>query len=310
MTVYTQPFVYLNTPCAVALGYFDGVHRGHTQVISAAVECARKNGIKSVVWTFDTSPKTYFSKEAIKEITSSENKKALFERLGVDILITFPFDSSVSGTSCEDFVNNVLKEMLKAQTVFCGFNYSFGAGGKGNAEALKALCEKQNISVNIIQPVTADGDVISSSRIRSLISEGNVEQAAILLGRPFGISGKVISGRRLGRRLGFPTVNQQMPENITLPKFGVYITKTPVDGNEYYGITNIGTKPTVNGDGVGVETNLFGFEGDLYEKDITVFLLRFLREEKKFGSVEELKAQIALDRQKAENYIKNEKEAY
>ncbi len=300
MTVFTCPFTELNRPSAVALGYFDGVHIGHRQVISAANGYAKENGINAVIWTFENSPKSAFEK---KKISDENEKKRIFESLGTDVLITFPFEENVRSLECEEFVIKVLKKCLKAKKVFCGFNYSFGAGGKGTPETLKELCRKYDIETEIIPPVMLDGEAVSSSRIRRLIEEGGVENACRLLGRPYCLTGEIIDGKKLGRTIGFPTANMLIPDEMTVPADGVYLTATVVDGKKYYGITDIGTKPTVGTHRRGAETFIFDFDGDIYGKTVKTEFIKYLRGEKKFSTLDELTAQISKDSENARRII-------
>ena len=298
MIVFTEPFVQIKGKTAVALGFFDGVHVGHKAVIENAVKYSRENNIPSVVWTFLNSPK-----KASLSITDNDERKALFEALGVDILIAFPFSEDVKGLTKDKFVNTVLKENLNAQKVFCGFNYSFGAGGKGTPEELKQLCEKQEISVEISKEISVDGETVSSTRIREYIENGFPEKASRLLGRPYSISGTVTNGKKLGRTLGFPTANVHIPENKVFPKDGVYLTVTSFEGKSLYGITNIGTNPTVDEKIRRAENFIFDFCEDIYGKEIKIEFLRFIRGEKKFDSVESLAEQVKKDIETAKSYI-------
>ncbi|MBO5981880.1 MAG: bifunctional riboflavin kinase/FAD synthetase [Clostridia bacterium] len=298
MIIFTEPFVQIKGKSAVALGFFDGVHVGHKAVIENAVKYSRENNIPAVVWTFLNSPK-----KASLSITDNDERKAFFEALGVDILIVFPFSDDVKGLTKDKFVNTVLKENLNAQKVFCGFNYSFGAGGKGTPEELKQLCEKQDISVEISKEISVDGETVSSTRIREYIENGFPEKASRLLGRPYSISGTVTNGKKLGRTLGFPTANVQIPENKVFPKDGVYLTVTSFEGKSLYGITNIGTNPTVDEKIRRAENFIFDFGEDIYGKEIKIEFLRFIRGERKFDSVELLAAQVKKDIETAKSYI-------
>ena len=303
MEVFGLPFTQLNTETAVALGFFDGVHTGHRAVISQTVKYAKDNGLKAVVWTFDDSPKSVFSGLDIPVITTAAEKQKLFEEMGVDILISFPFDERVQKLKCADFTEEILNKCLKAKKVFCGFNYSFGAGGKGTPELLKKLCKDKSIETEILAPVEKACGTISSSRIREMIENGDVSKARELLGRPYSIYGTVNHGKKLGRTIGFPTVNQVIESKKVTPKDGVYLTQVCFDGNVYYGITDIGVKPTVGTHARGAETYIFEFEDDLYGKNIKIEFLEYLRGEKKFLSVEQLKTQISCDEQKAKDIL-------
>lgn len=298
MTVYNAPFVKLNGKTAVALGFFDGVHEGHKAVINAAVKYSRENNIPAVVWTFINSPK----KTALS-ITDNDERKALFEAQGVDILIAFPFSEDVKGLTKDEFVNTVLRNCLNAEKVFCGFNYSFGAGGKGTPEELKKLCESQGISVEISDEISVQGETVSSTKIREYIENGFPEKAGRLLGRPYSINGTVSHGKKLGRTLGFPTANIKIGENKVIPKDGVYFTVTEFEGKRFYGITNIGTNPTVEDTQRRAENFIFDFDGDLYGKEIKIEFLKYIRGEKKFDSVETLAKQVKKDIETAKGYM-------
>ncbi len=284
-------------PRAVALGIFDGVHLGHRAVImnSAGVELPEGGRAFSTVFTFSKLPPV---KENPKELMSLEQKKAVFKGLGVDELILADFEI-MRDLAPEQFVNEILKDRLDARRVCCGFNYRFGKDGAGDAETLRRLCQPLGIEVVIVPPVEVGGEPVSSTRIRRLIENGEMEQAAKLLGRPFTLDIEVAMGQKLGRLLGVPTINQVLPDNFIRPKFGVYISCAEVEGVARFGITNIGIRPTVGADKPLAETWIIDFEGDLYGKRVPVTLVKFLREEKKFGSVEELKQQILSDAGKA-----------
>lgn len=298
MTVYNAPFVKLNGKTAVALGFFDGVHEGHKAVINAAVKYSRENNIPAVVWTFINSPK----KTALS-ITDNDERKALFEAQGVDILIAFPFSEDVKGLTKDEFVNTVLKDCLNAEKVFCGFNYSFGAGGKGTPEELKKLCESQGIFVEISDEISVQDETVSSTKIREYIENGFPEKAGRLLGRPYSINGTVSHGKKLGRTLGFPTANIKIGENKVIPKDGVYFTVTEFEGKRFYGISNIGTNPTVEDTQRRAENFIFDFDGDLYGKEIKIEFLKYIRGEKKFDSVETLAKQVKKDIETAKGYM-------
>ncbi len=300
MTVFNEPFVKLNGKTAVALGFFDGVHEGHKAVINAAVKYSRENNIPAVIWTFVNSPK----KTALS-ITDNDERKVIFEALGVDTLIAFPFSGDVKGLTKAEFVNTVLRDCLNAEKVFCGFNYSFGAGGKGTPEELKKLCESQGISVEISEEISVQGETVSSTKIREYIENGFPEKANALLGRPYSINGAVSHGKKLGRTLGFPTANIKICENKVLPKDGVYFTVTEFEGKRFYGITNIGTNPTVEDKQRRAENYIFDFNGDLYGKEIKIKFLSFIRGEKKFDTVELLAEQVKKDIQTAKSYIQH-----
>jgi len=204
-----------------------------------------------------------------------------------------PFDRNLMATPWADFLSDLTES--GACGFVCGSDFRFGAGGRGTAERLAAYCEEQDLPYAIVPQQMLDGERVSSTHIRSLIAEGKMEAAVRFLGHPHMLSGKVISGKQLGRTIGIPTANLVLPEGLLAPKFGVYACKAYVEGSAYLAVTNVGTRPTVSGEGVTVEAHLLDFDGDLYGKNITLAFYNFLRPEQKFDSLDALKAQIAED---------------
>ncbi len=295
-------------PSAVALGCFDGVHLGHRAVIDTAVKKAHDAGRLAVVFTFDSSPRNYFAPNSVPQLTDRATKISLIETMGVDVLVCHPFDETIATTSAEDFFEKILVGALGAKEIVCGYNYSFGAKGRGNAELLRQWCDSAGIGLTALEPITANGTPVSSSAIRSALENGNIEEANAALGRAYSIRSTVLDGQHLGRRLGFPTLNQKLSAALATPKHGVYLSRTTVgetSDSAHFGITNVGTRPTVGSDFISAETHLFDFSGDLYGKQITVELLAFLRAEHKFSSVDELSAQVHSDIEIAKNMANN-----
>lgn len=281
----------------IAIGAFDGIHLGHRALISKAVEEAKKNGGKSVVFTFLNHPMEIINSEkAPRLINSLEEKKHIIESLGVDYLIMQPFTEEFSNKTPKEFVKEILKEILNAKEVFVGFNFSFGKGGNGTVESLKNLAQHENIKVNVKEAVKLEEKIISSTYIRQLLSKGNLSVANRCLGQPFLIMGEVEHGRKLGRVLGFPTANLKILNKI-YPPFGIYGGKIKIEGEEEFrdAVINIGKNPTLKPDEKSIEVHILDFNKDIYGKKIYVFLLEFLREEKKFGSMDELKETIKND---------------
>ena len=293
-----------NTPCVVALGCFDGVHLGHASVISNAKLEAERRGLPCCIWSFSEPPKRYYAPELVDILTPSETKHKLIENLGVDIYVSVEFDEKIASISPEDFFNNILLKNLKAACIVCGFDFTFGKGGKGNSDMLRKLCQANSIDFVSLLPVNINNQAVSSSIIRKLLADGRAEEAATLLGRPYSIKSKVVEGKRLGRDLGFPTINQKIDKGICLPLNGVYLTEVTFDDKSYYAITNIGTQPTVDGKEIISETNIFDFSDDLYGKEVEVKFLKFIRGVRKFESIEKLKQQVHSDIQKAKEIIK------
>ncbi len=280
---------------SIALGTFDGVHLAHQAVINEAVN----SEYTPAVFTFNQSPSGIINGEKIGAIATKETKAKLLENLGIKLLFCPDF-LSVKDLSPEDFVK-LLKEKLGAKKITCGFNFRFGLGGKGNPQILKQLCKKNKIELKVIPPILVGDEPVSSTRIRKYIENGELEKARELLGHNFSFEFEVTSGNHLGSTWDIPTINQVFPNNFIVPKKGVYASKTIIDGKEYKSITNIGLKPTVGSDNVSAETNIFDFSGDLYGAEITVVIYYFIRPERKFEDLEELKRAILNDI----DYVKN-----
>ena len=278
---------------AVALGYFDGLHLGHVGVISAALA---QLDMKPAVFTFNcdtTLPKFRLP----EDIISFENKCELMQRVGVEYLYAPDF-AEVCGFPAEDFIREILVKRLNAGFACCGTSFRFGKNGSGDPEKLAEIGARYGIKVEVVADVCDGGVPISSTHIE-LIRRGEVAEANRLLGYDLWYRLPVIHGNHIGRSLSFPTINQVIPQTNIIPKFGAYKSFVSIDGRNYHGVTNIGVKPTVEnrGDGSGavMETHIIGFDGDLYGQRISVSLVDFIRPEKKFSSLEELKAQIAAD---------------
>ena len=278
----------------VALGFFDGVHRGHRAVIGSCI--AEKGSSPCVVLTFRESPAKALGRPTPTLLTDNEKKAELLAQIGVDEVIFADFNT-VKDLSPQAFVTAILRDKLHAEKVTCGFNYHFGQGGAGDTALLTKLCEEQGIAVEVKEPVFCDGEQISSSLIRRCIADGRIEKANNLLGYPYAIEGAIDSGNHIGSAMGFPTVNIPIGEGLTVPRYGVYASAITIDGRRYRGATNIGVHPTVGAHDVPLcETFLLDFGGgDLYGKKATCELTAFVREEKRFASMDELGAQIKKD---------------
>ena len=290
-------------PCAVALGNFDGVHKGHQQLINKAVRAAQRHGIKSAVFTCSNHPKSMLpGNKEVKNIIYQEEKIALIEKLGVDYLFNIKFTKEIQTMDPVDFIRKLLYGKLMAAETFCGFNYRFGYKAAGNIKLLREEGKRLGIRVNVIDPVIIDGEVVSSTLIRSLIRSGDVDECAKYLGRNYDIGGEVVVGNRLGKKLGFPTSNIMIDETMVTPPNGVYITYCIYNGIKYPSVTNVGVKPTVGTYKKNMETHIFNFNKELYGKHIKIEFLKMTRDEVKFGSVDELSAQIARDCRQAKEY--------
>lgn len=292
-----------NEPFSVVLGCFDGVHEGHRQVLRAGVEAAKKLNCRTAVLTFDKPVRAFFAPESVSLISSDDSKLRFFEELGISVCVSLPLTSEILSIDAQDFIEEIVIKKLGAVHVCCGYNYTFGKGARGNAVMLEEICKKHGIGISVVPEYRVDGLSVSSSEIRSLISGGDVKTAAALLGYPYSITSDVVSGQHLARKLGFPTVNVLPEKDMLLPKNGVYLTKTSFDGFSYYGITNVGIRPTVDTGILCAETHMFDFEGDVYGKRITTEFIEFVRSEKKFSSIEEMAAQVRADIEKAKQIL-------
>ncbi len=307
ITVYTDKI----TPCderlaaarservAVALGNFDGMHCGHMSLVRHVTKYAAENGLKSAVWSFDT----YAPKNGAAAITTPEKRAEILESCGIDLLFLSDFNE-IRDYDCEKFVREILVGSCRAVMACCGFNFSFGKNASGDATELKRLCKRYGCEVVVADEVKSDGITVSSSLIRSSIAEGDVERARSLLNRPFSVKLTVLHGKKIGRTLGFPTVNQEFPPSTVVPKNGVYICRAVVRGKKYPACACVGTRPTLNGQGVNCETHIIGCDEQLYGEQVEIEFYKYLRDEIKFDSLDDLKAEIAENVEQTKEYFK------
>lgn len=285
----------LTQPSAVSIGKFDGIHRGHKQLLDSIIR-KKEEGMQAVVFTFDPPPAVFFGKHPVRSVTTREEKRRIFERMGIDVLIEFPLTDETAAMSPEEFVESILVDKMCMSYVAAGTDVSFGAGGRGDHAMLVSLGRRYGFKVEILDKICLGGREISSSFVREELEKGNMERVAELIGAPYSITGTVVHGKRLGRTIGMPTVNLIPDTDKLLPPNGVYYSQVSYRGNHYRSISNIGCKPTVSNENVmGVETYLYDFKEDIYGKDIIVNLFSFKRPEMKFASLEELKAQMQKD---------------
>lgn len=297
----------LHKPSAAAIGKFDGIHRGHQSLLRHVLE-QKEKGLQAVVFTFDPSPATFFSGESLPELTTKREKRRLFEELGIDVLIEFPLNAGTASMEPERFIEEILAGRMKTAYIAAGEDISFGKAGKGDAALLERMAGRFGYRTQIIEKVCLDGVEISSSYVREVIKAGDMEKAERLIGEAYSVSGVVAHGKKLGRRLGMPTVNLLPEKEKLLPPYGVYFSEVSVGERVYKGTTNVGCRPTVGGEKqVGVETYLYDFAQDIYGKEIAVRLFSFHRPEKKFESVEALKKQMAADIAQGRYYHRREK---
>ncbi|MDO4284233.1 MAG: riboflavin biosynthesis protein RibF [Eubacteriales bacterium] len=290
----------IEEPTAVAIGKFDGVHLGHRKLL-AALERKKKEGLRSTVFTFDPSPAIFFSGGKGAELTVQAEKRVLFERLGVDILVEFPLNAQTAATPPENFVREILAGRLHAEFLAAGSDLSFGDKGAGDFALVRRLADSCGYTSRTIRKVRVGDEIVSSTKIRSYVEAGQMEEAAAMLAEPYFFLGEIVHGNEIGRTLEIPTINQRPAEHKLLPPFGVYYSRVEIDGKEYAGMTNIGIKPTVQRSGEGesspvtVETYLYDFRGDLYGRTARTCLLTFRRPERRFSGLEELRETMARD---------------
>ncbi len=274
-----------NDECALCLGVFDGVHRGHRSLIEKTVCVAEKKGIKAAALTFLSK----FEKDKIYPL---ETRIKLMKKCGIEKLYVVDFTKRFKNLSPTEFVDEYIVNYLKAKEVICGFDYRFGKGAKGDTKTLYDLSEGR-YNLTVMPPVTIMGETVSSTLIRKCLKEGNIKKANIMLGSPYEFEGTVRKGRQIGRTINFPTANVMLKyENIPI-KCGVYASQVCYDNKKYYGITNIGCAPTVRNSNVIItETHIMDFCEDIYNKNLTIELIDFIRDEKKFRDISELKEVI------------------
>lgn len=290
----------------LALGNFDGVHRGHQSLIKRAVDCKKEGGEISAAFIFEPHPAQLLTPDHMPLLLSTPQRKAwLLENMGLDLLIYNRFTRDIASLSPEQFVRHFLMEQLNVKEVFVGFNFSFGFKGQGTPETLKQLGEQYNFAVHIIEPVTVDGELVSSSTIRQALEEGKITQAARMLGYDPILDGVVVEGERRGRQLGFPTANVGVEKNYNIPAKGVYAARAEVNGHTYNAVVNIGSKPTFHEEyPISVEAYLFDFDGDIYGQPISLSFVERIRDEKRFDSLDALVAQIKKDSEVAKTLLK------
>lgn len=287
--------IQLKEETAAAIGKFDGIHIGHRRLLEEILS-QKQDGLRACVFTFDPPPAVLFGRSDEKELTTKEEKRLLFQRMGVDILIEFPLNKRTAATPPEDFAREILAGQMQVRFLAAGTDLSFGARGAGDAALLQRLGPELGFEVRTIEKVCLEGEEVSSTRVRSKVEAGDMEAVERLLGMPYMIAGKVVRGKQIGHRLGFPTVNILPEGRKLLPPNGVYFSKVRHKGKLYRAISNVGYKPTVTEERVmGVESYLYDFEEELYGEPVEVYLCAFRRPERRFDSVEALRGQLQAD---------------
>lgn len=287
-----------------ALGFFDGVHVGHRALLRTCRHLADEHRCSAGVITFTTHPDALVLGKAPALINTPTDRKRLLEEFSVDAVVELPFDRRLMTMPWQDFLRLLTTEYGAAGLV-CGTDFRFGCGGAGNARLLQTACREAGLPCAVVSEQKIDGITVSSTYIRSLLEAGKLEEAVRFLGHPHVLTGTVISGRKLGRTLGIPTANLEIPAGVICPKHGVYACKALVDNGEYLAVTNIGNRPTVGGHHITVEPWLLDFEGDLYGKELTLEFYSYLRPEQAFPSLEALQAEIRKNAEETRKFFQD-----
>ena len=292
----------IKEPTAISLGKFDGIHRGHELLLEELMH-QKKKGLATVVFTFDIPPRKTICDEEQKVLTTNEEKMHMFATFGIDYLIECPFTPEVMNMEAECFIEMLVKQ-LSVKCIVAGEDFCFGHNRRGNYKMLQEYAKKLSYEAVIFPKMKEEEREISSTYVREEIEKGNIELANKLLGYPYFISGTVKHGNQIGRTIGFPTINLIPAKQKLLPAYGVYITKVLIDGIVYHGITNVGKKPTIEGQNpVGIETHILDFNQDVYEQNVVVTFIKRIREERKFENLDALLEQMRKDANTARYYF-------
>jgi riboflavin kinase / FMN adenylyltransferase len=290
--IVDSPKTRILAPCAIALGNFDGLHLGHQTVLQPIL---KNSSSYPTVVSFTPHPREFFTGEKRQLLTPLAEKVQVLESLGIKQLVLLPFSTELASLSPSDFVKQIVVKKLQAKSISVGQDFYFGYRRQGTAKDLLNICSQFQIPVEIVHLKNCEKGRISSSLIRQALGEGNVPQAGQMLGRPYSLTGRVIVGQQVGRKLGFHTANLQVAPDKLLPRLGVYCGWVHLDGASLAAVMNIGYRPTIEGKTISVEIHLLDWSGNLYDRVLTMDLLQFLRPEQKFNSLDELKHQIAID---------------
>ena len=292
-------------PTVLTIGTFDGVHLGHQKIIERVVTTARQEGLLATIFTFFPHPRMVVQHDkSLKLILTLEEKKQLLQRLGVDLLVVQPFNEAFAQLTAEEFVSTILVQHLNVKKVIIGYDHRFGRNRTANISDMRLFGEKYGFAVEEISVQEVDEVSVSSTKIREALNKGDVTTAEHYLGTPYSLTGTVVHGLKLGRTLGYPTANIQVTEDYKLiPKDGVYAVYSYIGERKVYGMMSIGKNPTIEGKGASIEVYFFDFNGDLYDRELTIYFLKYLREERKFSSVALLKKQLQDDETTARKAI-------
>ena len=292
-------------PTVLTIGTFDGVHLGHQKIIERVVATARQEGLLATIFTFFPHPRMVVQHDkSLKLIHTLEEKKQLLQRLGVDLLVVQPFNEAFAQLTAEEFVSTILVQHLNVKKVIIGYDHRFGRNRTANIDDMRLFGEKYGFAVEEISVQEVDEVSVSSTKIREALNKGDVTTAKHYLGTPYSLTGTVVHGLKLGRTLGYPTANIQVTEDYKLiPKDGVYAVYSYIGARKVYGMMSIGKNPTIEGKGASIEVYFFDFNGDLYDRELTIYFVKYLREERKFSSVALLKKQLQDDETTARKAI-------
>lgn len=295
------------SPCrpVATVGVFDGVHRGHWGIIKSLVASAHEKNCESVVITFNPHPRLVLGNASeVRLLQSLDEKLDRFKEAGVDVVVVIPFDASFAGTDPADFIKSVLVDKIHVSKIITGHDHMFGHGRQGDFAMLEDLGKKNDFGVEQVAAIEHCGRMVSSSAIRNSIAEGDMILANCMLGYQYSIKGKVVRGNQIGKLIGFPTANIQLPDTHKLiPANGVYASLVKWNGNIYKGMSNIGTRPTIDANRLTIEVNIFDFDEEIYNETLTLYFVHRTRDEKKFGGLEQLKEQLALDQYMVRNLL-------
>ena len=294
-------------PTVVTIGTFDGVHIGHKKIITRLVSTGKQEGLKSVILTFFPHPRMVLQKDSsIKLINTISERRDILESVGLDYLLIKEFTQEFSRLTAKDFVKQLLVDKLNAKKIIIGYDHRFGRNRNADIEDLKRFGEIYDFEVEEISAQDINDVSVSSTKIRKALNEGDIEKANTYLGYNYMLTGRVIKGKGLGKKLNYPTANIHIDADYKLiPKQGAYIVKSEIDNKTVYGMMNIGTNPTVNGEKESIEVHFFNFNKDIYDRTLQIGLLKRIRDEQRFESVDMLKIQLERDKETALTYIAN-----
>ena len=307
LTIRNTKHFRIESPTIVTIGTFDGVHLGHQKILSRLQQLKQRHGLKTVVLTFEPHPRKILDPDNkdLKLLTLIDEKLDMLENYGVDVAVVYPFDKDFSNIEAVDYIETILLKSLQVKYLVIGYDHHFGRKRGGNISLLQELKGRYNYEVEEIDALDIDKSAISSSRIRRSLEQGHINMANNFLGHNYFLYARVIHGKKLGRTIGYPTANLQIDsQDKLIPKKGVYFVSVVVKGNAYYGMMNIGINPTTDTSlDLKIEVNIFDFEEDIYKQTIRINFLSYIREEKKFASIDELKTAIDNDKRKCMSLI-------